>query len=238
MCFDLVIPNWAIRLSGDKLKLVSSGFESFSSESCCLYYYQMSEKQLVQAAKSGDFKAFMALIDAHKDKIYGLARKLAGNEQDAEDIVQDSLLKAIDKIDQFRGDASFGTWLYSIALNEARAHYGKQQRTELKPIEEYLPSGSAESHDHAMRLMDWKNPHDQLEESELRQTIDEAVAELPYKYREAFLLRYVEELSVKEVARLIGQSEAATKSRILRARLALRDKLDKIFGGHYGQEVS
>lgn len=194
----------------------------------------MNEKQLVQAARSGDFKAFTALIDAHKDKIYGLARKLSGNEQDAEDIVQDTFLKAIDKIDQFRGDASFGTWLYSIALNEARAHYGKQQKTDLKPIEEYLPSGSGESHDHAMRLFDWKNPHDQLEESELRRVIDESIAELPYKYREAFLLRYIEELSVKEVARLTGQSEASAKSRILRARLALRDKLDKIFGGHHG----
>ncbi len=198
----------------------------------------MSEKQLVRAAKSGDFKAFMALIDAHKDKIYGLARKLAGNKQDAEDIVQDTLLKAIDKIDQFRGEAAFGTWLYSIALNEARAHYGKQQRTDLKPIEEYLPSGSAESHDHAMRLFDWKDPHDQLEESELRRIIDEAISKLPYKYREAFLLRYIEELPVKEVARLTGQTEASAKSRILRARLALRDKLDKIFGGYYGREMS
>jgi RNA polymerase sigma-70 factor (ECF subfamily) len=198
----------------------------------------MNEKQLVKAAQSGDFKAFTTLVDAHKEKIYGLARKLSGNEQDAEDIVQDTLLKAIDKIDQFRGDASFGTWLYSIALNEARALYGKQQRTDLKPIEEYLPAGSAESHDHARRLFDWKDPHEELEESELRRVIDEAVAELPYKYREAFLLRYVEELPVKEVARLIKQSEAATKSRILRARLALRDKLDNIFGGHHGQKVS
>ena len=68
----------------------------------------------------------------------------------------------------------------------------------------------------------------------MRRVIDESIAELPYKYREAFLLRYIEELSVKEVARLTGQSEASAKSRILRARLALRDKLDKIFGGHHG----
>ena len=82
----------------------------------------MDEKQLIEQAKGGDFSAFMELINAHKVKLFSLVRRLAANEQDAEDIMQDSLIKAIDKIDSFRGDASFGTWLYAIALNEARGH--------------------------------------------------------------------------------------------------------------------
>ncbi|MCP4685681.1 MAG: sigma-70 family RNA polymerase sigma factor [bacterium] len=200
----------------------------------------MNEKDLVLRAQVGDFDAFAELIGAHKDKIYGLARKLSGNDQDAEDIVQDTLLKAIDKIDQFRLEASFGTWLYTIALNESRALFAKRKQTDLKPIEEYLPGGHSGSHetgDHH-RLFDWRDPGSVLESEELRKKIDLHIAGLPYKYREAFVLRYVEELSVKEVARTINESEAATKSRILRARLALREQLSEFFEDRHDREMS
>jgi len=192
---------------------------------------------LVQRAQAGDFKAFAELIGAHKDKIYGLARKLSGNDQDAEDIVQDTFLKAIDKIDQFRQESSFGTWLYTIALNESRALFAKRKQGDLKPIEEYLPSGHSGDHetgDHH-RLFDWRDPGTVFEREQLRKMIDQRIAELPYKYREAFVLRYVEEMSVKDVARAINESEAATKSRILRARLALRDQLAEFFEDRHEQ---
>ena len=200
----------------------------------------MNEKELVQRAQAGDFKAFAELIGAHKSKIYGLARKLSGNDQDAEDIVQDTFLKAIDKIDQFRQEASFGTWLYTIALNESRAHFAKRKQSDLKPIEEYLPAGHAGDHQTAdhHRLFDWQDPGRVMEKEELRRTIDRYIAELPYKYREAFVLRYVEEMSVKEVAKAINESEAATKSRILRARLALRDQLAEFFEERHDQKLS
>ncbi len=196
----------------------------------------MDEKRLVQQAQAGDFSAFTELIQAHQDKIYGLARKLSGNTEDAEDIVQDTFLKAIDKIDQFRLESSFGTWLYSIALNQARALFAKRKQAELKPIEDYLPGGH---NDQGMRaesrmLSDWNNPEQLLENEQLRDAIHRLVAELPYKYREAFVLRYVEELSVKEVAEAINESEAATKSRILRARLALREQLSALFEVQHG----
>ena len=102
----------------------------------------MNESELITKAQSGDFQAFMELVDAHKGKVYAMVRRLAENEQDAEDIMQDTLLKAIDKIEQFRGDASFGTWLYTIALNQARAQFSKGKQADLKPIEDYLPMGS------------------------------------------------------------------------------------------------
>ncbi|HUV29785.1 MAG TPA: sigma-70 family RNA polymerase sigma factor [Acidobacteriota bacterium] len=198
----------------------------------------MSERELVQRAQAGDFDAFSELLSRHKNRIYGLARRLAGNKQDAEDIVQETFLKAVDKIDQFRLESSFGTWLYSIALNESRALYASRKQVDLKPLQEYLPAGHSDGagpEDH--QLFDWHDPHQELETAELRRVIDKAIGELPYKYREAFLLRYVEELSVKEVARLIGESEAATKSRILRARLALRDFLAEVFEGSYGKTL-
>ena len=195
----------------------------------------MSEQELVRRAQAGDFNAFTELVNAHKSKIYALARKLAGNVEDAEDIVQETLLKAIDKIDQFRLEASFGTWLYTIALNQARAMFAKQKQTELRTIEEYLPprlkGGDPEQPVHP--LHDWRDPDKLLETEELRKVLDKAIGELPYKYREAFVLRYIEELPVKEVARIINESEAATKSRILRARLALREQLAELFEERY-----
>lgn len=199
----------------------------------------MNEKELVTKAQAGDFEAFSTLIDAHKSKIYNLALKMTGNRSDAEDIVQDTVIKAIDNIDKFRGDASFGTWLFSIALNQTRAHLNIQKRTELKPVEEYLPGEdihSANNHD-SIKLFDWKDPHQLLEQEELRKIINEGIAQLPVKYREAFLLRYFEELPIKEVARLTGETVAATKSQVLRARLALRDYLSKVFEDTYGQKV-
>jgi len=182
----------------------------------------------------------MELVKAHQGKVFAMVRRLADNEQDAEDIMQDSLIKAIDKIDQFRGDSSFGTWLYAIALNLARARFVRKDRADLRPIEEYLPSTSGgDGHDSdKVALFDWKDPHKLMESAQLQSVIDEAISDLPYKYREAFLLRYVEELSVKEVARLTKQTEASAKSRILRARLALRDKLANTFEEEYGRQVS
>jgi len=102
----------------------------------------MTEKELVAKARGGDFQAFTELIDAHKNKIYALVRKLTGNTEDAEDIVQETFLRAIDKIDQFRGDASFGTWLYTIALNLTRAQYAKQKQADLQPMTPISSTGA------------------------------------------------------------------------------------------------
>ncbi len=199
----------------------------------------MNEKELVKKAQSGDFEAFASLVSSQQGRIYNLALKMTGNRSDAEDVVQDTMLKAIDKIDQFRGEASFGTWLYSIALNETRTHLAGWKRTDLKTIEEYLPGEDMHSNStkSGPSLFDWQDPHQLLEQDELRKIIDDGIEQLPVEYREAFLLRYIEELSIKEVAQLIGESIAATKSRVLRARLALRDYLSHIFEDRYGQKV-
>ena len=199
----------------------------------------MNEKELILRAKSGDFDAFTTLVAKHQSKIYHLALKMTANQQDAEDVVQETLLKAIDKIDQFRGEAAFGTWLYTIALNQTRAILSKEKSRDLKPVEEYLPSdhSSNNSTDAGRKLFEWKDPHKLLEQTELRGQINKALAELPAQYREAFLLRYFEELPIKEVAKLIGESVAATKSRVMRARLAVRNSLSSIFEDRHGQEV-
>jgi len=190
------------------------------------------EQQLVRRAQAGDFDAFTELIAAHRTRLYNLALKMTGSQLDAEDIVQDTFLKAIDRIDQFRGEAAFGTWLYAITLNETRMALAREKRADLRPIEDYLP---AHDRDHGgPTVYDWRDPHRLLEQGELRTAIDRAIGELPLPYREAFVLRYIDELPIKEVAELLGESVAATKSRVLRTRLAVRDRLAKQFEGHNG----
>ena len=92
----------------------------------------MDERKLVQQAQAGDYEAFAVLVKNYERQLFALARRLTGNEHDAEDVIQDTLLKAIDKIDQFRGESSFGTWLYAIALNQGRAFLAKEKRADLK----------------------------------------------------------------------------------------------------------
>jgi RNA polymerase sigma-70 factor, ECF subfamily len=194
----------------------------------------MDERELIKRAQAGDFTAFQALVEPHQKRLYALAKKMTGNQQDAEDIVQETLLKAIDKIDQFRAESSFGTWLYSITLNAGRQYLVHQRRQEMKPIEDLLESPM---HDHQEQsLREWRNPHTVMESNEIGRHIAAAIAQLPAEYSVPFALRYDEELSIKEIAQMLKLSEAATKSRILRARLFLRDKLDAILRIEEGNE--
>lgn len=186
----------------------------------------MNERELIKAAQIGDFKAFSTLIEEHKDKIYRLALKLTGNRQDAEDVLQETFLKAIDNIDKFRMESSFGTWLYSIALNHFRTGAAKDKQMDLRPIEEYLP----DSHnDGVANLFDWGNPHDKFEKKQIMEIIESGLAEMKYIYSAPFILRYMEDMSVKEISEILKLSIPATKSRILRARLALRERLSLSF---------
>jgi RNA polymerase sigma-70 factor (ECF subfamily) len=190
---------------------------------------QIDEKELVRQAQAGDFKAFTALIETYRPKIFGLALKLAKNREDAEDIFQETFLKAIDKIKQFRTDSSFGTWLYAICVNVVRAKYGRQSKGDLLPLEDYLPSAHGHAETDAPQLLDWNDPLSKLTSAEIRGKIDKAIHELPLKYRIPFLLRYTQEMSVQQVADTLDITLANAKSRILRARMALRQNLDDYF---------
>lgn len=200
----------------------------------------MNEKEDIKLAQSGDFKAFNRLIESNKSKLYSLALKMTGNKLDAEDIVSETLIKAIDNIEKFRGESAFGTWLYSIALNQSRAHLAKQKQTDLKDFDEYFSgNNSDELHQQKnLQLFDWDDPHSKLESDELKIIIQQAIDELPFKFKEVFLLRYLEELSIKEIAEMIDETVASTKSRVLRAKLVVRDSLSKTFEERYGQKMS
>ncbi|MBD3381637.1 MAG: sigma-70 family RNA polymerase sigma factor [candidate division Zixibacteria bacterium] len=202
----------------------------------CYYAVQMDEKELVKKAQQGDFDAFNTLIENYKTRIYNLALKMSGDRHDAEDILQDTFLKAVDNIDKFRGESSFGTWLYAIAVNQVRGQYASRKKAELKPIEDYLPAGHGSAEDKAV-LFDWGDPHDILETREIQEIIDQTLSDMPNKYSLPFILRYYEDMPVKEVAKTMNLTLAAAKSRILRARLALREKLSEIFREKTNEQV-
>lgn len=188
---------------------------------------QTDEADLVRRAQAGDFDAFGHLIEQYRPKIFGLAMRLSKNRQDAEDIFQETFLKAVDNIRRFRGDASFGTWLYVIALNIVRARYKNRERMELLPLDAYLPDHAAGGKTEPA-LADWNDPLARLTGDELGERLQAALGRLPLKYRMPFILRYSEDLPVAEVAKVLNLSVAATKSRILRARLAMQTFLNDL----------
>ena len=190
---------------------------------------QTDEKELVRLAQSGDFKAFTRLIEGYRPKIFGLALKLSKNREDAEDIFQETFLKAIDNIKKFRAESSFGTWLYTICVNVVRAKYARESRGDLLPLDDYLPASHEHSDPDAPQLFDWNDPLSQMTDDEVRNRLDKAIHELPLKYRIPFLLRYTQDMSAQEVADTLNIKLANAKSRILRARMALRDNLNDYF---------
>jgi len=194
----------------------------------------MNERELQNRARNGDFEAFSELVKMHSDRIYRLALKMTKNRDDAEDAVQNTFLKAVDKIDQFKGESTFGTWIYSIALNEIRGHFARSNKMAINTIEDYLPAGHGKN---SNELFDWGNPHEYMENRQIQDFITETLRNMPDNYSVPFILRYMEEMSVKEIAEILKLSVPATKSRILRARLALRQKLSDYLEENKSEKV-
>lgn len=179
------------------------------------------------ALKQLDKKAFSKLIDTYGDQIFRLALKMLGNEQDAEDILQETFIKAYKNIKGFEGRSKISTWLYRVAVNEALMMIRKNKGiftdidAEIETDEgEFLPR----------QIVDWCClPEEELMSSETKLVIDRAVETLSPANRAAFLLRDVEGLSTQEAAEVLNISESALKVRLMRARMALRENLSNYF---------
>lgn len=179
------------------------------------------EDPLVRAALDGDVEAFQTLAATHASGVYGLALQILKNPTEAEEVVQDTMLAAFEKLATFRGASSFKTWLYRIATNTALMRVRKHKRDPEPLPEEWEKPGDPRP---------WTDdPEAVLQQSELRQVLDGALESLPDIYRTAFWLRDVEGLSNQEVADVLGLTLPAVKSRVLRARLHLRDRLAPYF---------
>lgn len=194
----------------------------------------MPDSELVRLAKSGNLLAFEELVNRYERRVWTLAKRIVRHDEDAEDVTQDTFLTALEHLDELRNENRFGAWLMQIATRFAYRILERHKRVPTQSLEalaEEIAGDDEESIPHPEFIADWKeNPETLLERSETRRLIEQALNELPEKYRTVFLLRDVEGLSVKETAEALGISEANVKVRLLRARLMLREKLTRHFG--------
>jgi RNA polymerase sigma-70 factor, ECF subfamily len=184
------------------------------------------EPLLVAAAKGGDQAAFEELVSRYEAKIFRLTMNITRNTEDAEDAMQDAFLKAYSHLKDFEGGSRFYTWLVRIAANEALMRLRKR-----RPNQFSLDEPVAGEEDLMPRdIEDWgPSPEQRYAQTEMGDILQRLIGELPPDFRTVFVLRDVEELSTEETAKLLGISIPAVKSRLLRARLKLRDKLDRYF---------
>ena len=185
------------------------------------------ESALVAQAKAGDQNAFTELVNRYERKIYRLAKNITRNDEDAEDVLQDAFLKAYTHLDNFKGDSKFYTWIVRIAVNEALMRLRKRKTDRSVPLDEPVELGEETVQ---REIAVWEdNPEQQYSQEEWRRILNEAVESLKPDFRTVFVLRDIEELSTEETAETLGISVPAVKSRLLRARLALRETLTRQF---------
>jgi len=182
------------------------------------------EGQLIDRCLSGDHEAFYELMRPYERAIYFAAMGVLGNPADAEEVAQEAVLKAFNNLSKFRREAKFSTWLIQITINEARMRFRKDHSHLYESIDEQK---SDEEGDYFPKdFADWRDiPSEELQRKELREALKRALATLDPKYREVLVLRDVQHMSIIETARVLGITEASVKTRLLRARLQMRDAL-------------
>ena len=190
----------------------------------------VTDEELVARARAKDFAAFEQLLDRYEDKIFRLAYRFVRNETEAKEILQDTFLSIWRKLDTFKGDAQFSSWLYRVAANAALMRLRAQKRHPEVSTEE-LPIDFLDNYGHLPATGEnWaKRPDEELQSEELRRHIQAAVDDLPEIYRTVFLIRDVEGLSTEETAEVLQISIPTVKTRLHRARLALRETISKYF---------
>jgi RNA polymerase sigma-70 factor (ECF subfamily) len=184
------------------------------------------DADLVEALRRQETGAIEALVALYGDRVYRLAVRITGNQHDAEEAVQDAFLSVVRKIDTFRGDSAFGSWVYRIVSNAAYEKVRRRPQAFLEiPVDEVLPPFDEDGR-HAGVLTDWSSSlDDPAVQAELRAVLSSAVSELPAHYRAVTVLYDVEGLSMAEVADALGITVPAAKTRAHRARLLLRQRL-------------
>jgi RNA polymerase sigma-70 factor (ECF subfamily) len=188
---------------------------------------QHPDVALVASARGGDVRAFEELVSKYDRQIFRIAQHITQNREDAQDVVQDAFLKAYEKLDQFQGNSKFYTWLVRIAVNESLMRLRKRRTGKMVSIDDDIET---EEGSVPRDLADWSpNPEQNYSQSELAEILRKTIQGLPQGFRVVFVLRDVEGLSTEETAETLGLSIPAVKSRLLRARLQLRERLSRYF---------
>ena len=183
----------------------------------------------IEALRRGDRQEFARLVDAYSGPLHRLALKMLGNEADAEDALQNTFLKAFQHIREFEGRARLSTWLYRIASNEALMQLRKR-RPETPFTDSAAQDGDNSDFD-PIQFTDWCClPEEEFLTTESRAAQERAIQRLPETLRIVFVLRDIESLSIQETSQALGLSETAVKTRLLRARLRLREELSSYYG--------
>ncbi len=187
----------------------------------------IDESVLVSQAREGDDKAFAELVRRYEGKIFRLAQHVTQNREDAEDVLQETFMKAYEHLDQFKGDSKFYTWIVRIAVNQALMKLRRRKTDKSVSLDETIDTGE----DTLVReIAAWdEDPEQRFSREELGSILDSTIQSLEPPYRSVFVLRDIDELSTEETAEALGLSVPAVKSRLLRARLQLRDKLTRYF---------
>jgi len=188
----------------------------------------LTDENLVNLARARDEAAVRAITTRYNRRLFRIARSILRNDAEAEDVVQETYVRAFTGLDMFRGDAAFGTWITRIAMNEA---LGRLRR--LRPTVEWETYGANRNQAeiiHFPASAVSNDPEKTMAQSEVRAVLEQAIDELPDAFRAVFVARIVEGMSVEETADLFGLQPATVKTRLHRARLLLREELDKQLG--------
>jgi RNA polymerase sigma-70 factor (ECF subfamily) len=189
----------------------------------------------LESLRAGDREAFARLVDETSGHIYRVALQIVGDDQDAEDVLQETYIKAFRSLPDFEGRSSLTTWLYRIAVNEALMMVRKRKPPAISVEENNVVDAEAESE--SMQIVDFCClPEGELLSAESQQFLDQAIQALPDTLRVVFVMRDLEGLSIQETAAALGLSENNVKTRLLRARLRLRQELSVYFGGKIQEE--
>ncbi len=185
------------------------------------------ELKLVRAAKAGDIGAFEQLVHRYDRNVFRIAQHITQNREDAEDVVQDAFLKSYENLKNFQEQSKFYTWLVRIAVNEALMRLRRRRPERMVSLDEEVKTDEDSM---PREVADWSpNPEQQYTQAELRDILTKTIQGLPSSFRTVFVLRDVEGLSTEETASALDLSIPAVKSRLLRARLQLRERLNKYF---------
>lgn len=188
----------------------------------------LEEEILVKKSKEGDFEAFEELVKLHEKYVYNIAWNMLRNQEDAEEVLQETFIKAYNKLNQFEGKSKFSTWLYRIATNEALMVIRKKNPVQAVSLDEPVDDGYRTKI--RRELIDWKeNPHDVYLKKELKEKIDYIIFTLPEDYRSVFVLRDIQGFSGEKVSEILSITIPAVKARLHRARLYAREILNDYF---------
>ncbi len=185
------------------------------------------EGSLISRARGGDGAAFTQLVNRYSRKVFRLARHITQNNEDAEDVLQDTFLKAYEHLGEFQEQSKFYTWVVRIAVNESLMKLRKRRAGRTVSLDEPVDTG-VEMITREFGVWD-ENPEQRYSREEMHEILTQAVDGLAPIFRTVFVLRDIDELSTEETASALGISVPAVKSRLLRARLQLRDRLTRFF---------